>query len=83
MTGNLLIAGIYMAGGLALFLLGMVIYRENPGERVNRVTSIMMFFGGLGPLLGALGAVIDYFNPTGNITQTGFFYNFFYLWEFL
>jgi len=82
MTGNLLIAGIYMAGGLALFLLGMVIYRENPGERVNRVTGIMMFFGGLGPLLGALGAVIDYFNPTGNITQTGFFYNFFYLWEF-
>jgi serine phosphatase RsbU (regulator of sigma subunit) len=48
--------GIFLAGGLLLMLLGMVIYQENPGRRLNRVTAAMLFFGGLGSLMGALGA---------------------------
>ena len=82
MRGNLLIAAIYLAGGVALFLLGLVILRENPRERINRVTSTMMFFGGLGPILGAFGTLVYYLNPTSHVLQTGFYYNFFYLWEF-
>jgi serine phosphatase RsbU (regulator of sigma subunit) len=48
--------GIFLAGGLLLMLLGMVIFQENPGRRLNRVTAAMLFFGGLGSLMGALGA---------------------------
>ncbi len=82
MTANLFIAGVYLAGGLILFLLGTVILRENPQERVNRVTGTMMFFGGLGPILAAFGNVLVSLRPDAHILQSGFYYNFFYLWEF-
>lgn len=48
--------GIFLAGGLLLMLLGSVIFRENPGKRLNRVTAAMLFWGGLGSLMGAAGA---------------------------
>ena len=82
MTANLFIAGVYLAGGLILFLLGTVILRENPQERVNRVTGTMMFFGGLGPILAAFGNVLVSLRPDAHVLQSGFYYNFFYLWEF-
>jgi sigma-B regulation protein RsbU (phosphoserine phosphatase) len=82
MTANLFIAGVYLAGGLVLFLLGTVILRENPRERVNRVTGTMMFFGGLGPILAAFGNVIASLRPDAHILQSNFYSNLFYLWEF-
>jgi len=82
MTVNFFIAAIYLAGGLVLFLLGTVILRENPQERVNRVTGTMMFFGGLGPILAAFGTVIASLRPEAGVLQSGFYFNFFYLWEF-
>ncbi|GEM_PF-177604 len=48
--------GIFLASGLLLILLGVVIVREGPGRRLNRTTAAMLIFGGLGSLLGALGA---------------------------
>ncbi len=82
MKANLYIAAFYMAGGMALFLLGLVILRENPKQRLNRVTSTMMFLGGLGPLLGAFGTMVQYLNPAQNVLGTRLYFNFFYLWEF-
>jgi hypothetical protein len=46
------------------------------------VTGTMMFFGGLGPVLGFIGTLLYYLRPSNAIWQSGFFYNFFYLWEF-
>jgi serine phosphatase RsbU (regulator of sigma subunit) len=80
--------GIFLAGGLLLMLLGMVIYQENPGRRLNRVTAAMLFFGGLGSLMGALGAslpstvtaeMVDV--PEGPIPFTGL-RQLAVLWEF-
>lgn len=51
--------GIFLAGGLLLMLLGVVIFRENPGRRLNRVTGAMLFFGGLGSLMGAAGVSLS------------------------
>jgi sigma-B regulation protein RsbU (phosphoserine phosphatase) len=82
MTANLFIAGVYLAGGLVLFLLGTVILRENPRQRINRVTGTMMFFGGLGPILAAFGNVIASLRPDARILQSNFYSNLFYLWEF-
>jgi serine phosphatase RsbU (regulator of sigma subunit) len=65
-------------GGLA-FLLGMLILRENPWQRLNRVTALMLFFGGFGSLLAALGffgtstAAGQTVNPIQSLA---------YLWEF-
>ena len=41
-------------GGL-VFLLGLLILRENPRQRLNRVVSLMLFFGGFGSLISGLG----------------------------
>ena len=47
-TVNLLLGGL-------VFLLGVAVLRENPRQRLNRVVALMMFFGGFGALLTALG----------------------------
>ncbi|NOT32878.1 MAG: SpoIIE family protein phosphatase [Candidatus Eisenbacteria bacterium] len=41
-------------GGLA-FLLGLLILRENPRQRLNRVVSSMLFFAGFGSFLAGVG----------------------------
>ena len=65
-------------GGLA-FLLGMLILRENPWQRLNRVTALMLFFGGFGSLLAALG----FFGTTNNAGQAvNPIQSLAYLWEF-
>ncbi len=48
--------GIFLASGLLLVLLGVMIVKEDPGRRLNRTTAAMLIFGGLGSLMGALGA---------------------------
>jgi len=50
--------GIFLASGLLLMLLGSVIFREGTGRRLNRVTATMLFFGGLGALMSALGSTL-------------------------
>ncbi len=40
-------------------LLGVMIFRESPGRRLNRVTAAMLFFGGLGSLMGAVGVSLS------------------------
>jgi sigma-B regulation protein RsbU (phosphoserine phosphatase) len=82
MRATLFIAAVYLAGGLALFLLALVIFRENPKQRINRVTGTMMFFAALGPIFGAFGVLLQHLNPARAVLQTSFYFNFFYLWEF-
>lgn len=56
MNNSLLaLATINLVLGGLVFLLGILILRESPRQRLNRVVSLMMFFGGFGALLTALG----------------------------
>src|SRR5438876_2520026 len=74
-------------GGL-VFLLGMLILRENPRQRLNRVVALMMFFGGFGALLTALGLLQSRTGvtaPPSAIAGGGSrvtVQHFAYLWEF-
>ena len=83
--------GIFLAGGLLLMLLGVVIFRENPGRRLNRVTGAMLFFGGLGSLMGAAGvsmseavpaealeAAAETVLPLQNVRQLSVLWEFFF-----
>jgi sigma-B regulation protein RsbU (phosphoserine phosphatase) len=65
-------------GGL-VFLLGFVILRENPGQRVNRLVALMLFFGGLGAILGAAS-----FLPgrAAGATHRDFLADYSFVWEF-
>jgi serine phosphatase RsbU (regulator of sigma subunit) len=77
-TGNLLLGGL-------VFLLGLIILRENPRQSLNRVVAFMLFLGGLGSIITALGFLgpreggeAARLSPSG----TGLLQNFAYVWEF-
>jgi serine phosphatase RsbU (regulator of sigma subunit) len=72
-----LLATLNLVLGGLVFLLGFVILRENPRQRLNRVVSLMLFFGGLGAVLAALTLLVP-----GKGTGAGFQSNMAYLWEF-
>ncbi len=62
-------------GGL-VFLLGFVILRENSRQRLNRVVSLMLFFGGFGAVLAALSLLVP-----GKGGGAGLQSNVAYVWE--
>ncbi len=62
-------------GGL-VFLLGLVILRENPRQRLNQVVSLMLFFGGFGAVLSALALLVP-----AKVDAPGLQGNVAYLWQ--
>ncbi len=71
-----LLATVNLVLGGLVFLLGFVILRENPHQRLNRVVSMMLFFGGLGAVLAALTLLVP-----GKGSGAGLQSNVAYLWE--
>jgi len=91
MSNSLLaLATINLVLGGLVFLLGILILRENPRQRLNRVVSLMMFFGGFGALLTALGLLQARAGATAAASAAaaaaaapkGTVQHFAYLWEF-
>ncbi len=70
-------------GGL-VFLLGLVILRENPRQKLNRAVAFMLFFGGLGSILAAMGFLgsSPHLNEAARALPQGILGHFSYLWEF-
>jgi sigma-B regulation protein RsbU (phosphoserine phosphatase) len=65
-------------GGL-VFLLGVVILRENPGQRLNRLVSLMLFFGGFGAVLAGMGLYATQAEGARAVSQL--LQNMSYVWE--
>src|SRR5678816_2070338 len=82
MSYPLFFSTLYLAGGLVIFLMGLVILRESPRSPVNRATALMLFSGALGTLLGALGRLINVQPGTQGVAYAALLRNFSYLWEF-
>src|SRR5580765_2245108 len=49
-----LLATVNLVLGGLVFLLGLVILRENPRQRLNRIVSMLLFFGGFAAVLAGL-----------------------------
>lgn len=86
-VGNTPIALSYLLVGGLVFLLGVIILREAPRERVNRATAMMLFSGGIGSILGGVGFLLDALSPVRAAGPTPVAGNdllrsFNYLWEF-
>ena len=62
-VGNTPITLIYLLVGALVILLGIIILREAPRERANRATALMLFSGGVGSVLGAVGFVLNSMGP--------------------
>ena len=72
---------IYLTIGVLILLLGILIFRENPNRRINRVTGIMMFLAALAPILGAFGLMIKKVSPTIEIDLL-ILNRIYLIWEF-
>src|SRR5213593_1565291 len=76
-TLNLCLAGL-------VFLLGLVIFRENPGQRLNRLVALMLFFGGFGAVVAAVGMLAgrSTSSAVGAHAVSDLLQNVAYVWEF-
>ncbi len=77
---NAPIGTIYLLVAGLVFLLGFVILREAPRERANRATALMLFFAGLGSVLGAIGFILEGVGAAKQGTND-LLRSFNYLWE--
>jgi serine phosphatase RsbU (regulator of sigma subunit) len=68
-------------GGLG-FLLGLLILRENPRQRLNRVVALMLFFAGFGSMLAALGFLGGSRAQPSGVAAVNPVESLAYLWEF-
>ncbi|MBN2000498.1 SpoIIE family protein phosphatase, partial [candidate division KSB1 bacterium] len=70
---------VLSAGGL-LFLLGIIVFRENPGLRIHRVLAFLLIFAALGLVSGAVSLSITA-NQLGD-AQRSFLDRIAHVWEF-
>ena len=83
MSSFRLLATVNLCLGGLVFLLGLLILRENPRQRLNRVVALMLFFGGFGSILAAMSFLSA--GPAGGAAAGSAqrsVENFSYLWEF-
>jgi len=71
---------LYLTLGIIIILLGFIIFKENFRQRINRITGVMMFFAGTGPVFAAFGLLLQ----TSAVTHIDieFFQKIFLVWEF-
>lgn len=79
-TQELIFAVIYFALGAGLIFLAVLIIRDSIRIRLNRVTSVMLFLAGLGPIFAALGTVISQYQAASPLKESSV-YNLSYIWE--
>ncbi len=82
MKSFVILATLNLVLGGLVFLLGLVILRENPRQKLNRVVAFMLFFGGLGSILAALGFLAARSGAEAAGFRAGLLTHFSYLWEF-
>ena len=81
-VANASIALAYAVVGVLVVFLGIIILREAPRERANRATAFMLFSGGMGSVLGAIGFIVDILSPsTAKSGSNDILRSFGYLWE--
>jgi len=78
MNAFLLLSTLNLSLGGLVFLLGFLILRENPGQRLNRVVALMLFFGGLGAVFAALSFMAS---RGGTTAAPGTLRDLSYMWE--
>lgn len=79
-TSQLIFTLAYFALGGGLIYLAVLILRDSAKVRLNRITSVMLFLAGLGPVFAALGTVVSPYQ-SGSPLKESPLYNLFYIWE--
>jgi sigma-B regulation protein RsbU (phosphoserine phosphatase) len=83
MNSFLLLSTLNLSLGGLVFLLGLIILRENAGQRLNRVVALMLFFGGFGAILAGFAFLAArQVGAQAPGTAPEVLRNVSYLWEF-
>ncbi len=69
----------YLLTGIALFFIGLIIYRENPKHRLHRITGLMLFFAACGALTAFLEVTFPF--PDTPAWQQSILYRLLAIWE--
>lgn len=72
---------IYLICGIIFFLLGLLIFREDARQRLNRVTAAMLFLAALGPIFAAFGLLLEQVGPRPGVDVV-LLNRLFLVWEF-
>ncbi|MDZ7330857.1 MAG: SpoIIE family protein phosphatase [candidate division KSB1 bacterium] len=72
---------VYLTIGVVLCLIGILIFRESPSQRVHRATAVMIFLASLGPIMGAFGLILNRMGSKINL-DVELFRRIFLVWEF-
>lgn len=78
---TLLTSIIYLTVGVLLSLIGILIFRENPAQRINRATAVMILLAALAPIMGAFGLLIGRMDSQLKL-DIALFKRIFLIWEF-
>ena len=81
MSSYLLLSTLNFSLGGLVFLLGFIIFRENPRQRLNRIVAMMLFFGGVGAVLGA-ASFLAARSGARTAGTASLLENLSYVWEF-
>lgn len=81
MNFALLTSIIYLTVGVLLALIGILIFRESPTQRINRATAVMLMLAALAPIFGAFGLLIQKMNVEFQL-DLHLFQRIFLIWEF-
>ncbi len=76
MNLELAIAVIYLACAALLFIISVLIFREDSRKRINRVTALMFAFAAFGPLFYGFGIIVG-----DAVAAKSPVYNLVYIWE--
>jgi serine phosphatase RsbU (regulator of sigma subunit) len=79
---ELLLGAFHLAVGVINLLLGLVILREAPRQRLHQVTCILLLSAALGALLGSSSFLFLLLRSAAAGIQVDFVRSFAYLWEF-
>ncbi|MBN2070893.1 MAG: SpoIIE family protein phosphatase [Candidatus Krumholzibacteriota bacterium] len=82
MATSSFLASFYFVSGAIIFFLGVMILRYSSRDIVGWATALVLFFAGIGPILGAIGVILENNLQQGTLLFKNVMGNFDYGWEF-
>ncbi len=82
MATSTLLASFYFICGAAIIFLAVLIMRFSSKDVSTWATALVMLFAGIGPILGAIGVIIQRNLPEGTYLFENVIESFDYTWEF-
>ena len=82
MATSSFLASFYFVNGAIIFFLGILILRYSNRDIVGWATALVLFFAGIGPILGAIGVILAENLQHGTYLFENLVANFDYTWEF-